>query len=57
MRLAAVEADCELQVAQQREEKKQIAARALLAGRSFNEGDDLFDGLSPRVRMWPPALP
>lgn len=36
------------QVAQQREEKKQIAARALLAGRSFNEGDDLFDGLSPR---------
>lgn len=38
-----------LQLVQQREDRKRNAARALLAGKSFVDGEDEFDGLTPQV--------
>jgi len=43
------------QVAEEREQRKVAAARLALAGGSFTESEDPFEGLSPRAR--PAALP
>ncbi len=43
------------QVAEEREARKVAAARLALAGGSFTETEDPFEGLSPRAR--PAALP
>ena len=41
--------ECLVQVDEEKEAKKMEAARAILAGRSFTEGDDdPFEGLGPK---------
>ncbi|KAK9801898.1 hypothetical protein WJX73_009419 [Symbiochloris irregularis] len=40
--------EIDTQAAQDKEEKKRQAARAVLAGKSFTEAGDVFEGLTPQ---------